>query len=357
MSVAFGSVGDIISVCLLAKQLVDTLDASRGSSAEFQNLIIELRSLERSLLETEAFFRAHKDDQKLAAIGEESSRVVAACQKSIETFSNRVKKYEAALKKDSSSNLVKGAVMKVRWQISEKESISKFRAEVTGHCNAIGMLLATANLTVSSNLLDSFEQVSEQASTEQQSTLQQLQRQSEQFNQFSASVSETLNNLVNRFGWFNQFGTIIKTLIQKSLFVNFATYRAVVTLQNSLPSRLERSLIQEPFILEDAIGRIAPVHLQFINSWDAFEAVIDARFKGIQGHRKVMDKEYTLQDHTSGIEVSRKRPWEGAFLPGGRIDMSFVFGDDLPAAAKESGASCPNCHTASDGATDLEIRW
>lgn len=42
MPITFGSVGDVISVCLLIKDLVKTLDDSRGSSAEYQEVIREL---------------------------------------------------------------------------------------------------------------------------------------------------------------------------------------------------------------------------------------------------------------------------------------------------------------------------
>jgi hypothetical protein len=87
---------------------------------------------------------------------------------------------------------------------------------------------------------------------------------------------------------------------------------------------VERLLTGEPFILEDAIGCKAPVHLQFINSWDVLHAVLKVRFRAIQAADKVSRNEYCFQDRATGREVVRTRPWEGAFLPGQRVDMSFV---------------------------------
>lgn len=55
-----------------------------------------------------------------------------------------------------------------------------------------------------------------------------------------------------------------------------------------------RSLIQAHFVLEDAIGRVAPVHLQFITSWDGVEAVLAARFEGLSGHDKIEREEFVL---------------------------------------------------------------
>jgi len=39
---------------------------------------------------------------------------------------------------------------------------------------------------------------------------------------------------------------------------------------------------------------------------------------------KVRQGEYALQDHAKGFEIVRSRPWNGAFLPGQRVDMSRV---------------------------------
>lgn len=50
--------------------------------------------------------------------------------------------------------------------------------------------------------------------------------------------------------------------------VNFLTYKAVMSLQTSIPAQLERCWTQEPAILEDALGRIFPVHLEFLDSWE-----------------------------------------------------------------------------------------
>ncbi|KAI2484524.1 hypothetical protein Ptr902_03464 [Pyrenophora tritici-repentis] len=59
MSVTFGSVGDIISVCLLVKDLVTALDKARGSKAEYQAAIRDLWILERVLLEIELITKQH----------------------------------------------------------------------------------------------------------------------------------------------------------------------------------------------------------------------------------------------------------------------------------------------------------
>lgn len=135
--------------------------------------------------------------------------------------------------------------------------------------------------------------------------------------------------------------------------MNFAIFRAVLEIRASLPIHLERSLIQEPFLLEDAIGRIAPVHMQFITSWEAFDSVLDVRFRNIPGHTKILSKEYILQEHVTRRDISRDQPWEGAFLPGQRVDMSMLFDDTW----EDGRMSCPRCQRVYDSPSRADVQW
>jgi hypothetical protein len=169
----------------------------------------------------------------------------------------------------------------------------------------------------------------------------------------SNSISAKLNGAL-KFEWFHELGAELKGFMQRIITINIATYNAVIALQGSLASSLEGSLIQEPFILGDAIGRISTVHMQFITSWEAFDAVLDRRFQGVLGHTKVKNREYTLQEHATRREITRSRPWEATFLPGQRIDMSLVFSSE---EKETTGTSCPSCQTASEGSQDAKVLW
>lgn len=50
--------------------------------------------------------------------------------------------------------------------------------------------------------------------------------------------------------------------------INSMTYNAVVSLQARIPPQLDRFWTQEPVMLEDALGRVTPFHLEFIDSWE-----------------------------------------------------------------------------------------
>jgi hypothetical protein len=157
-----------------------------------------------------------------------------------------------------------------------------------------------------------------------------------------------------RFRWLQNIGSDLLQLMQKTYLVNIAMYKTMTSIQGLLPSYLERTLIQEPFILGDAIGRIVPLHLQFIPSWDAFDDVIEHRFRGVQGHEMILEKLWALQEMATSRDISRSTPWVTAFLPGQRIGMDLIF----PAQDGESEVnSCPSCKTTSEETCTGGIRW
>lgn len=146
MPVTFGSVGDIIAVGLVIKDLVKCLDDSRGSAAEYQAVIRELRSLEHALLEVELLFLSSQGSKELDALQETALRIAKQCDGCIGSFRKRVKEYKSSLQPESSSNLVKSVTRKIVWSTSEKEPLAKFRAEVIAHCLSINMLIASAGV-------------------------------------------------------------------------------------------------------------------------------------------------------------------------------------------------------------------
>jgi hypothetical protein len=67
---------------------------------------------------------------------------------------------------------------------------------------------------------------------------------------------------VLRLDLLRRLGFELIGLLYRFIAINIATCPVVVRKQAPLPSQLERGLIEEPMILEDAIGRIAPFYPQ-----------------------------------------------------------------------------------------------
>ena len=148
MPVTFGSVGDIISVCLIVKDLVEALDKARGSKAEYQSAIRELWILDRALLEIELFTKAHENAStpELRGLCETAKVAALRCKELVSTFLERIKKYQTTFDEGKDPALLKDVVAKVRWRIGEKDALEQFRVEVAGTTSSLQMLLATVSV-------------------------------------------------------------------------------------------------------------------------------------------------------------------------------------------------------------------
>jgi hypothetical protein len=147
MPVPFGfSVGDCISVCILIKDVMKALDDSRGSSAEYQEIIRELWSLDRALLEVEMLSRSHETTVEMNALSHTVRITANQCKACIEGFLEKVNGYDRSLSKGGSGNKWKDAKSKLGWALLKKEDLARFRTEINGHSSAINMLLITASV-------------------------------------------------------------------------------------------------------------------------------------------------------------------------------------------------------------------
>lgn len=146
MPVTFGSVGDIISVSLLIKDFVKCLDESRGSSAEYQAVTRELWSLDHALLEVESLLRSCKLSVEFSGLCTTANLCAEQCRKCIVDFRDKTKRYQRALQGESKRRLLRDTAAKVRWQVSAKDDLAKFRAEITMHWSSMNMVLVTAGM-------------------------------------------------------------------------------------------------------------------------------------------------------------------------------------------------------------------
>lgn len=143
---SFGSLGDIISLCVLVKDTCKSFDHARGSSAEYQTILAELCALEDVLLQAALLWEQSEYSDDLEALRVTACRTAEQCRGSMERFRERVKKFDATLRPGGSGNVARDALGKVRWQISQTDELTKFRAEIIAHCTAMNVLLNTANL-------------------------------------------------------------------------------------------------------------------------------------------------------------------------------------------------------------------
>ena len=136
------SVGDFISGLNLLRELIKALEDSSGSSKEYRDLIRELYSLERALLEVKHLnvnesLQPHKNAIMQAAV---------QCQDAISFFLSQIAKYQPSLSRGGSGNKWRDCLRKIQWALCKKEDVQKFRAQIQGHTSSIAILLMTLKL-------------------------------------------------------------------------------------------------------------------------------------------------------------------------------------------------------------------
>lgn len=146
MPITFGSVGDIISVSLLVKDLLLALDSSKGSSTGYQAVVSELNVLDKALLQVAQLANKHAPTPELHALWETAKHSVDKCRIAVDSFTKRIDKYRNSLREGGSYSSIKDAARKIQWQMCQKDEVTRFRVEIAGYTDSITMLVATANV-------------------------------------------------------------------------------------------------------------------------------------------------------------------------------------------------------------------
>lgn len=135
-------IGDFVSGINLIRELIKALEDSAGSSAEYRELIKELYSLERALIEVK-----HLDfDESQHSQGVALKQAATQCQQTIDEFLQKIRKFQPALRTGGSKSSWRDGLRKVEWALYKKEDVERFRAQLNGHTASINLLMMTLQL-------------------------------------------------------------------------------------------------------------------------------------------------------------------------------------------------------------------
>ena len=140
-----GGIGEVLALIGLVREVAAALDG-RGAKAEYQEVQSELKGLEEALVQHHQLLQARCEDPVLNAIFTLSEDRAADCRKCIEVFSQQAVKFDKSLGVGQGGNVYRDATMKVRWGMSKKEEVARFRAEIARHTSSMHMLLGMANV-------------------------------------------------------------------------------------------------------------------------------------------------------------------------------------------------------------------
>jgi hypothetical protein len=331
---AFGfSVGDFISGIVLVRNIFEALQDSRGASAEFRETIQQLYSLERSLLAVKHL----QVDDSLRTLKDELDRMLRAFQDTLSGFLTKIYKYHPTLRLDAWS--FTAALRKVQWSLFKKDEVYRFRAQISGHMSYITTMILTIQL-----------QAMATQSEKQQANIENLEMINTAIDSNTVilqsfitdilpktishftSVSNMWTAIQNQTMALTQLTAEIKHVVLEVHDISSHSLSAIKSLQDAIPPQV----YQKPVYFVDAAGDPAPFLIEFIDCWDAFEAVLKIRFKD-RGLLRIEQRYYNLEDGPTNQEIIRSMPFNRCFRPGRFVNMNVLCRQDAKSDV------CPSC--------------
>lgn len=121
------------------------------------------------------------------------------------------------------------------------------------------------------NVQRGFERVKldhEQSSATQQVLLSDIKTGLDEYRQETQQAVLEIPSLKTGINYLQSIGCQLLTTVRKIWSMNILTYQTLLTVQSRLPAQLDRCWTQEPATLRDALGRVTPIHLDFLETWE-----------------------------------------------------------------------------------------
>ncbi|KAF2110883.1 hypothetical protein BDV96DRAFT_192912 [Lophiotrema nucula] len=207
MPVTVGAVGDIIALIQLVKDFAVALDASRGSSAEYQGAIREMQILVGVLYHTEQVVKDDAGCLELLSLALIAQSIVEESRDLIANYVDKIAKYRESLGKPPKSIGIVKTVRRVQFAVSEMDDLCTFRAKINGQITALNTILAATNVQSSKSLetnvrsdLRSMSAETRQEFSKQMTIMTAIQRQIDHNSQGLMTLNE---GIVGRYYYYN----------------------------------------------------------------------------------------------------------------------------------------------------------
>jgi hypothetical protein len=339
--VGFGvSIGDVIALCTLAKNVVASLKDSAGSSNEYLRTMAGLRHLELVLLHVQRCLDILTEESHKAALGQ----IVSECKTIIDDFLGSLGKYHGHLSTAGTKGVFKDIFRKIEWRICKPEDLKAFRERVDQHLQSLQILLLTHQQLSDSWLKAQFSSI-EQTLQNQEHTLDLIQQSAGMIRR----SFDTLINITYQIYQLCQQTSQSMVVMKQILWAQNNQIERLCAMQSNLPPQV---LFSRPVVLIDAFDQALPFHLETVSSRDVLMAILKERYREA-GLQKLTAGEFAIEDTRVNQDIDLNRPWHLCFRPGDQKAMSFVFSED----ASSQMTSCPWCEYDSVGDGVQWIKW
>ncbi|KAI9654194.1 MAG: hypothetical protein M1821_006722 [Bathelium mastoideum] len=286
MPIPFGiSVGDFIAFIDTTVKVVNALKDSTGSSQEYRDVVRELESLKLAL--TEVRNVKTDDAQTKAAL----DSVVLNCQRTVQDFLNKIEKYKLSLGSIArSEKKIKTALRKIQWALYSKEDVREFQMLLYLHTASLNLLVARINHGSAA-----------MAQQEQINALIRIESKVDSARRNTAVMHTLALSTIIRC-W-KDFQAMLALII----FGNIRIFELIIG-YSRIPSQVT---FDQPVNFQDAHGRMLPLQMVWVHTWQHFETMLKWKFSDVPGLAKVERGQYILTDVFSKKDVDRSKAISG----------------------------------------------
>ncbi|TIC95718.1 hypothetical protein CH35J_007903 [Colletotrichum higginsianum] len=347
-TLTFGAVGDFIAVIEVVRSIIVALDDCRGSVKEYRDVVQSLEVLEKTLQLVADLYEDQSPTNDLGDLRAIAMRCVEQIRLCLQGFGEKIQKFAPSLSNGGTKNVFKDVARKIQWKLEESD-VDKFRAEVAGYTLSLNVLLEVTTARV---VQRNHKAAIQQAAQTENRTAVMIRSSNQSLKGYFGMIGR---RILSRLDFISRLGIELKSSTAQ-LISMVLTVSAELSSIRTVIMRLERPVSEEFFLLEDATGKVFPIHLRTITSWEAFEYIIVDRFKGRKGAHRIQRKRYSLQKRATRRAVDRSVDWDSAFLPYQKVDMSLMCREAQRATPTKSSPTCPRCFTESPGETGVEVQ-
>ena len=140
-----GSLGDVIALINIVKDLVKAFDKRKGSSAEYQEIIRKLWAFNRVLQEVDTLCSSTVITTELNASRNALLSVASQARRSIEALSTGYQKFEPSLREGGSRSRLQDAARKAEWKFFHSDDSTRLQSEVCAYCSILSALISMVN--------------------------------------------------------------------------------------------------------------------------------------------------------------------------------------------------------------------
>ncbi|KAK8112668.1 hypothetical protein PG984_013194 [Apiospora sp. TS-2023a] len=335
VALTFGSVGDLIAICQIAIQLRQALGTASGSAKEYQDLREDVDNFTQILGQVIEEQHEHGRHPSLANLDTQTRNVVNECATLMKDALDRwYPKYHQSLQPGGSGNPVKDAFRKVEWSVREKQGLKELQYGLRKNTERLALLVGITSRysthAENATLLAKINEVSMMVSNNQRDQkllhgalqLQNVENQtrfSDLNRRLEAQTTRMMSAMSILLAIFHELGYVKKFII------------AVMLHLRMMSGPLFRGLDPTkgfPVFLEDALGNILEIPLQWLDDWDNLDSLLEMRFKRRRGYQLVKTRHFALEDEWSGDYVNRDIPLIHYLRRGMKVNMTFIFYDN-----------------------------